>query len=315
MAIRQPARSLRGRGGLAALDASYRGFWTLVVGSFKRNTRHALKLLFWLQLFLRGRIGLLLRYYGLVWLVAGSLTGLSLWMLLRPNGVMPSIALPSFIVVFVCLAMIVLAYGLTRWVGSLSVILLALVLPGTIVVTPSVQSGQIVQLDEDPNDSGLVTGDFSLIFKGAMVCGVLTALSAGTWWGIVQAKRLHMLPRRMVAFSMITGGVLALELLRIVTRPVPDLNLPWEPAFAGTLAEPGWPYAVGTWLWLAVGHFLAVYDIMIVPHLLRRHGQTWVKHDLRLDDAYLVDELMDLLTADEKLGAGSSRSRGRSRSG
>jgi len=278
------------------------------VSRFTQSTSNALKLLLWLQLLLRGQWRLLARYYALVWIVAGGLVGLSVWMLVQPNGPPKPIALPSAVVALVSVAIMLLAYILTRSVGTLSVVLLALALPGTIVITPSVQSNQFGRVEEEAEDGGLTTGDLSLFAKGAGTCGVLGVVAAVTWWGALSLRRWHWSPRQVVAISMLVSGLLALELLRIATHPLPDVQAFWEPGMAVFLAEPGWSYALSVWLWLATGHFLALYDIIIIPHLLRRHGQTWVKHDLRLHETYMVDTLLDEIAAGDGMRKGRTHS-------
>lgn len=278
------------------------------MSSVGQNLRDVLKLLFWPQLLARGQLRLLARYYGLVWLVAGLLTGLSIWMLVQPNGVSKVANIAPGIVIAIGLAMIALSYVLTRAVGTLCVVLLAFVLPGTIVITPSVQSATVTQVEEESDSGGLTTGDLGLFLKGAGTCGVLGVVAAMTWWATVTWRQLHWPPRRVVAVSMLIAGLLALELLRVAARPFPGFRAFWDPRLGEFLAEPGWPFALAAWIWLAVGHFLAVYDMILIPHLLRRAGQTWVKYDLRLHEAYMVDELLNAISSGDR----PRRSRGRS---
>lgn len=265
-----------------------------------KKIRGAAKLVLWLQLLRQGEYGLFLRFYAAVWLAAAAVIGASLWLLVG-SGIRLPVA-PK-LVVLLCPFLVLLAYAVARFVPLL-ILALAVLIPGTMTIAPSVgrdDSGVFAPLNEDQRSVYVGTGDLKLFLKGSGTCLCLSSITF-----LLQAlarlpsSRAHKRrwPLRWAALTVIlASGAIGLEVLRLSLQLAPQVRVPWARPLWAVMVEPGWPQAITVWLWLNTAYLLARYDAKLIPYLLRRIGQPWAPDELSLGETYLVDELVRQLTA------------------
>jgi hypothetical protein len=258
------------------------------------------RLVLWVQLLRQGEWGLLLRFYGVLWLAAATIVGASLWMLLNFS---PRLPMAPRIIAVACPLAIGLAYLVARFVPLL-IVALAVLIPGTMTIAPVVgrdDSGVFAPAGEDQRSVYVGTSDLRLFLKGSGVCLCLSAITfLLESLARLPSSRRHKRrwPLRWAALSvLLLSGLLGLEMLRLALQLAPGFRVPWAKPLWAVMVEPGWPQAIAVWLWLNTAYLLARYDAKLIPYLLRRIGQPWAPDDLSFGETYLVDELLRQLTA------------------
>ncbi len=257
------------------------------------------QLTLWLRLLRQGMPGKALHFYGLVWVVAGSVLAASIFMVSRRSP-----DFPGWLLALGCLAVVVGFYCYTKVPGSLAGDCVAVLLAAWYLA----QSGH---------------GGFAPAFMaqaGALFTGILLftifvysiASLPYRIWGY--AGWPH---RRAMALILAVTGAVELGLLHIGSNLPPG----WSPvsapppgvceapgcqavyaagaALGGALrklfTQPGWPLAICLWLWMKTGLLLSNYDAEILPPLLRRIGARFAPAQLQPEDAYMVDHLLQAL--------------------
>ena len=250
----------------------------------------ALKLILWLQ-FLRHRLlALLLRLYAAPWLAALAILSLSAWMLLPAFGSPGNTG--RVILVSCCPLVVIAAYALGRLV-PLWTAALAVLIPGTMTIAPTVGRTNISLFADDSQLSNyLGTGDFSLFLKGTGACFCLSAISFLLQSAVQSPRTRHWPLRWAFTLTIVASGLLGLEMLRLALHLAPGLRLLWTPPLTSFMSEPGWPDAIAVWLWINTAYLLARYDAKLIPYLLRRTGHLWAPGELSIHETYLVDHLL-----------------------
>jgi len=90
-----------------------------------------------------------------------------------------------------------------------------------------------------------------------------------------------------------------LELIRVSVHLEFPRKMPWESWVARFLSEPGWPYALAITTWLSISFLWVDHDCRLLPYLVHRAGIRWEGDDLAVNDADLVDEVLQKLPVSE----------------
>jgi hypothetical protein len=253
-----------------------------------------LKLVLWLQLLLRGMWGDFLRYYGaLIFWSAALLAGTWGELLCYPPPASLSY-LNRRMLTTLCVLALVAGYLLGRALGKGVLIVMGSLIAGVFIITPATILC-IQARGEDAPDLNIATDDSFMFFKGAAFCALLFLLMAGGL-GFLRERARHasrrVLPRSFIVRVLIVATPILLELIRLSARLALPVHMPWEGAAARFFSEPGWPYALALTAWLSIVYLWVDYDSRILPHLMRRAGVDWEGDRLGLNDAYLVDQLL-----------------------
>lgn len=291
------------------------------MGNVTSKFRKATKLLLWYQFIRKGMFSPLLRYYGGVWLTTLGVVAVSLSMLMMKPQATVKYGGP-WLPTAVCAGVIVGGYLLGRLLGPMPVILVGIVLPAILIITPTIIASSHPGGSQDGGGPGpaLSTGDMGMLIKGIGVCSALTSLAylvyrlSQVFCKVLGLGRLSF--RRVMVWVIVISSVVALELMRIVLPLAPSFRPPWQQIIAAVLEEPGWPQALALWVWINLALLLAYYDDRLIPYLLHRIGHTWAPNQIGLGEAYMVDSLLASLAkegADEARGRSRHRRSGHSR--
>lgn len=272
--------------------------------------RRASKLILWLQFLRHGLVRFLWRYYAGPWLAALAVLALSAAMLLAAAAPGDTARL---VFVACCPLLVMGGYLLGRFVPLL-VAAVAIVVPGTMTITPTVSrtSISIFAADENQLSNYLGTGDLALFLRGAGVCLFLSAISF-LFQILTRLPRTRRWPLRWaITVTILASSLPALELLRLSLGLAPYLRAPWAGPLMTMMREPGWPSAIAFWLWANTVYLLARYDAKLIPYLLRRSGTLWAPGELSIHETYLVDHLLRELASAPPASTGD-KARGKSR--
>jgi len=284
-----------------------------------RLIRDVVRLTLWAELTLRRRFDLVWRFYGALAVAASLLLGASAYLLATTANPFSGSLLLALVIAF---ALAAIAYATARAVSAWLVLVVAIVLPASLMANPEVLTGhqrdpitkpiavqpagssaprsshsdEVAEWSRDHSAS-----EMPRVGENLLVMLLLTAVCLAVFWLAQLPASLpsddgfrHWAPRWPLLVTLAAIGAMGLPLMWL-PEIYPDHTGSAESSWRLLPDQPGWTWGISLWLWLNVGYYLAEYDRRLIPYLLQRMRHPWLPTTITRREVHLVEILLNRL--------------------